>query len=232
MPDFFAEIKMNKSKTTKSDENNSLSKTALRRQREREHRYESILSAAELLFAREGYLQASMERIADSAEVSVGTLYFYFKNKEDLLVHLLDKISFELRELLGSEFIKADFSLDGIKSAGHVFFEEFCLKYPEKLAILFKESMGRSNLVEEHRKQIFDRLIADVQDALIRLSDNRNLSYQSTLSAEIMAVSILGMYERIAYHFLIWQDRSKEMKTISKDTVAFILGGINDLFRQ
>jgi AcrR family transcriptional regulator len=223
---------MNKSKTTKPAENNSLSKTALRRQREREHRYESILSAAELLFAREGYLQASMERIADSAEVSVGTLYFYFKNKEDILVHLLDKISFELRELLGSEFTKADFSLDGIKNAGHVFFEEFCIKCPEKLAILFKESMGRSNLVEEHRKQIFDKLIADVQEALVRLSDKRSLKYQSALSPEIMAVSILGMYERIAYHFLIWQDRSKEMKTISRDTVAFILGGINNIFRQ
>lgn len=232
MPDFFMEMKMKKSETPKSAENNSLSKTALRRQREREQRYESILKSAEILFAREGYLQASMEKIADSAEVSVGTLYFYFKNKEDLLVHLLDKISFELRELLGSEFIKAEFSLSGIKSAGHVFFEEFCLKYPEKLAILFKESMGRSNLVEEHRKHIFDKLIADVQEALIRLSDNRNLEYQSALSAEIMAVSILGMYERIAYHFLIWQDRSKEMKTISNDAVAFILGGIDNLSRQ
>jgi AcrR family transcriptional regulator len=225
-------MKMNKSKTAEPEENKILSKTALRRQREREHRYRSILSAAERLIAREGYLQASMERIADSAEVSVGTLYFYFKNKEDLLVHLLDKICFELRELLGSEFIKADFSLDGIKNAGHVFFEEFCLKSPEKLAILFKESMGRSNLVEEHRKEIFDKLIADVQDALVRLGEKRNLKYQSVLSPEIMAVSILGMYERIAYHFLIWQDRSKEMKTISRDTVAFILGGINNIFRQ
>jgi AcrR family transcriptional regulator len=220
---------MNKSKTAEAEENKSLSKTALRRQREREQRYESILKSAEILFACEGYVNASMGRIADSAEVSVGTLYFYFKNKEDLLVHLLDKISFELRELLGSEFIKADFSLDGIKNAGHVFFEEFCLKSPEKLAILFKESMGRSRLVEEHRKQIFDKLIADVQDALVRLSGNRNLRYQSALSPEIMAVSILGMYERIAYHFLIWQDSSKEMKTISNDTVAFILGGINNL---
>ncbi|MDP2862439.1 MAG: TetR/AcrR family transcriptional regulator, partial [Desulfobacterales bacterium] len=176
--------------------------------------------------------QASMEKIADSAEVSVGTLYFYFKNKEDILVRLLDKISFELRELLGSEFRKADFSLDGIKKAGQFFFEEFCIKHPEKLTIIFKESMGKSAMVEEYRKQIFDRLISDVQGALMRLSENRGLKYQSSLSAELMAVSILGMYERIAYHFLIGQDRSKELKTISKDTVAFILGGINNLSGQ
>ena len=223
---------MKKTRASAVSGDNALSKTALRRQREREQRYESILKSAEILFARDGYLQASMEKIADSAEVSVGTLYFYFKNKEDLLVRLLDKISFELRELLGSEFRKADFSLDGIKKAGQVFFEEFCIRHPEKLTIIFKESMGKSAVVEEFRKQIFDRLISDVQEALIRLSQNRGLKYQSSLSAELMAVSILGMYERIAYHFLIWQDRSKELKTLSKDTVAFILGGINNLSGQ
>lgn len=209
-----------------------MSRIALRRQREREQRSDSILKSAEILFAREGYLNASMVMIADAAEVSVGTLYFYFKNKEDILVRLLEKISFELRELLGSEFRKADLSLDGIKKAGQFFFEEFCIKHPEKLTIIFKESMGKSATVEEYRKQIFDRLILDVQEALMRLSENRELKYQSDISAELMAVSILGMYERIAYHFLIWQDRSNELKTISKDTVAFILGGINNLCRQ
>lgn len=223
---------MKKIKTSSPAGDKVLSRTTLRRQREREQRYESILKSAEILFAREGYLNASMVMIADSAEVSVGTLYFYFKNKEDILVRLLDKISFELRELLGSEFRKADFSLDGIKKAGQFFFEEFCIKHPEKLTIIFKESMGKSSVVEEYRKQIFDKLILDVQEALVRLSENRDLKYQSALSAELMAVSILGMYERIAHHFLIWQDRSNEMKTISKDTVAFILGGINNLCRQ
>ena len=68
-----------------------LSKSALRRQREREQRLETILAAAGRLFAREGYHRTGMERIADEAEVSVGTVYFYFKNKEDLLVKLLDQ---------------------------------------------------------------------------------------------------------------------------------------------
>jgi AcrR family transcriptional regulator len=220
---------MKKTKTSEKSELKVLSRSALRRKREREQRCESILKSAELLFAREGYLKASMEKIADSSEVSVGTVYFYFKSKEDLLVRLLDKISFELRELLGSEFRKADFSLDGIKKAGQMFFEEFCIKHPDKLTIIFKECMGKSPIVEEYRKQIFDRLISDVREALVRLGENRELEYMSGLSAELMAVSILGMYERIAYHFLIWQDRSKELKTISKETVAFILGGIRNL---
>ncbi len=58
-----------------------------------------------------------MERIADEAEVSVGSLYVYFKNKEDLLVHLLDQFGFELRELLGKTFSEEGVGFDGLRRA-------------------------------------------------------------------------------------------------------------------
>ncbi len=208
-----------------------LSRSAQRRQREREQRYQTILRAAETLFVREGYHQSGMERIADAAEVSVGTVYFYFKNKEDLLIQLLDEIGYQLRNLLGREFRKDDISLSGFERAGKVFFEEFCLKYPERVAIIYRESVGQSPLVEQHRKKIFDRLIADVRKALERLQANTGVVFQSPLSTEVMAVSIMGMYERLAYQYLIWEDRTADLKTIGADAVAFILGGVKSLCR-
>ena len=210
-----------------------LSKSALRRQREREKRYQTIFKAAEKLFARQGYHKTSMEQVADQAEVSVGTVYFYFKNKEDLLVHLIGDIGYQLRNLLGMEFTKSDGSLDGLARAGIVFFDEFCTQNPERLAIFFRESAGQSEAVEIHRKKIFNKLIEDVEAALVRLQEKSGARFQSRLSAEIMAVSIMGMYERIAYHYLIWQDdRSAEISTIGRDAVAFIVGGVKNLLEE
>lgn len=206
-----------------------LSKSALRRQREREQRLETILGAAGKLFAGEGYHKASMEKIADTAEVSVGTLYFYFKNKEDLLVKLLSQIGFDLRNMLGAAFQHTDISLAGIREAGRIFFEEFCPHHPESLAIFFRESVGQSELVEIHRKKIFDKLIDDVRQALMRVCENQGTRFQSDLSAEVMATSIMGMFERIAYQYLIWQDRSADLGTIGQDAVDFIIGGIEKL---
>ncbi len=214
------------------DKKEALSKSALRRQREREQRYQSILTAAESLFASEGYHKTSMERIADAAEVSVGAVYFYFKNKEDLLVQLLDEIGFRLRALLGNEFKKSGASLAGFRQAGRMFFEEFCVRYPEKVAIVFRESVGQSPLVEERRKEIFDKLTGDVLNALRRMSDNQESGFQSRFSAEVIAVSIMGIYERVAYEYLFWQDRSQDLTTIGQDAVAFIVGGINNLFKE
>lgn len=226
---------MKKSGSTKQPDKdgNGLSKSAQRRQRERENRYQTIFKAAERLFAKQGYHKTSMEQIADRAEVSVGTVYFYFKNKEDLLVRLIDEIGYQLRNLLGMEFSKSDGSMEGISSAGIVFFDEFCIKNQERLAIFFRESAGQSEVVDAHRKKIFNKLIEDVTDALIRLQEKSGVEFQSKLSAEIMAVSIMGMYERIAYHYLIWQDdRSKDIKVIGRDAVAFIVGGVKNLLRE
>jgi len=205
------------------------SRSALRRQREREQRYRTILNAAAQLFAGEGYHRTSMEKIADLAEVSVGTVYFYFKNKEDLLVQMIDEFGFQLRNMLGAEFRHADGSMDGFKKAGQVFFEDFCPRYPDKVAIFFRESAGQSALVEKRRKKIFNKLIDDVKQALHRVQANLGIQYQSHLSAEVMAVSIMGMFERIAYHYLIWQDRPDELQIIGQDALNFIVGGINNL---
>jgi AcrR family transcriptional regulator len=214
----------------KNDENKKLSKPALRRQREREQRYQTILRSAETLFAKEGYHKTSMEKIADTAEVSVGAVYFYFKNKEDLLVQLLDEIGFKLRTLLGTEFKKTGLSLNGFKRAGDIFFEEFCVKYPEKLAIIFRESVGQSAVVEERRREIFDKLTGDVLGALQSVSANLGHSFKTEFSAEVIAVSIMGIYERVAYKYLFWPDGSKCIKVIGRDAVDFIIGGINNLF--
>ncbi len=53
---------------------------------------EKILEAAVKVFARKGYFHARVSDIAKKAGVADGTIYLYFKNKEDLLVSLFDDV--------------------------------------------------------------------------------------------------------------------------------------------
>jgi AcrR family transcriptional regulator len=207
-----------------------LSKSAQRRQREREFRYQTILKAAETLFANEGYNMASMEQIADAAEVSVGAVYFYFKNKEDLLIQLLGEIGYLMRNILGEAFKKHGEDMEAFKQAGYAFFEDFCVNYPEKCAIIFRESVGKSPEVEQHRKELFDKCTHDVLSALMMVCNNQGYKFKGKFSAEVIAVSIMGIYERVAYHYILWQNRGENLKNIGRDALAFILGGITNLF--
>ena len=59
-----------------------------RRIRERERRRQQILVAAKNVFSQKGFSKATMEDIARAAELSAGTLYLYFKNKDELYASL------------------------------------------------------------------------------------------------------------------------------------------------
>ncbi len=55
-----------------------------RKQREKQRRRRDIIDAARKIFSVKGFNSATMEEIATEAELSPGTLYLYFKNKEEL----------------------------------------------------------------------------------------------------------------------------------------------------
>jgi AcrR family transcriptional regulator len=59
-----------------------------RKEREKERRKQQILVAAKRVFSDNGFNKATMEDIAHEAELSPGTLYLYFKNKEELYASL------------------------------------------------------------------------------------------------------------------------------------------------
>ncbi len=59
-----------------------------RKQRERERRRQQIIVAAKRVFSEKGFSKSTMEDIAREAELSPGTLYLYFKNKDELYASL------------------------------------------------------------------------------------------------------------------------------------------------
>ena len=63
--------------------------TKARREREKEERRQSILRAAHEVFFESGFHRATVDDVAEQAEVSKGTVYLYFESKETLLAHLL-----------------------------------------------------------------------------------------------------------------------------------------------
>jgi TetR/AcrR family transcriptional regulator len=60
-----------------------------RKEREREQRKLAILAAAHKEFAANGVENTSMDRIAQAAELAKGTLYLYFKNRDEILLALV-----------------------------------------------------------------------------------------------------------------------------------------------
>jgi len=101
-----------------------------RRERERQARKGAVLEAARQLLLEKGFRGTTTREVAKRCELSEATLFFYFKNKDEILVSLLfESINFwaEGLDKLEKSRVSADKLLDKIWQ----FHEEVNNKHPE-----------------------------------------------------------------------------------------------------
>lgn len=63
----------------------------IRLKKKNKPKYKQIIDAAVIVIADNGYHQAQVSRIAKQAGVADGTIYLYFKNKEDILISVFQE---------------------------------------------------------------------------------------------------------------------------------------------
>ena len=92
-----------------------------RKQRERERRRQQIIVAAKRVFSEKGYSKSTMEDIAREAELSPGTLYLYFKNKDELYASLslriLQYLNIRLEDVNKEKDVEPQQKITAIKEA-------------------------------------------------------------------------------------------------------------------
>lgn len=150
-------------------------------------RIASIVDAAEIVFARMGYDEATTHHIATQAGISPGSLYQFFTNKEEIAQALAARYSEELQHIYGAVFsVEAallPFSrwLDQIVDA----LIAFHLAHPA-FHTLFgaPPSLGVANLTKNLPKELQDRFELGFQVRAPRLSaTQRRLS--ATMSVQL-----------------------------------------------
>lgn len=119
---------------------------------------ERILRAATRVFARKGFYATRVSEIAKAAGVADGTIYLYFKNKDDVLISIFaDRIT-KLIAFLRDEIAKAQ----GIE---------------EKVRVVVELQLG---LLEEHRD------LAEVVTVNLRQSSRLLKQYAAPLFSEYL----------------------------------------------
>ncbi|RME53400.1 MAG: TetR/AcrR family transcriptional regulator [Deltaproteobacteria bacterium] len=75
--------------------------------RRNDDKHERIIQAAIAVFAEKGFFHAKVSQIARRAGVADGTIYLYFKNKEDILISIfeekMEEVITDMKEVLSGE---------------------------------------------------------------------------------------------------------------------------------
>ena len=88
------------------------------RVKDKETRIEEIRNAARKVFFEKGYQSSTIEEIAKEAGVAKGTVYFYFDNKDDLYMSLMEYTTEDLCKRIIQFEKETDYSK--IKNGSHV----------------------------------------------------------------------------------------------------------------
>ena len=136
-------------------ENNSLP----RREREKLKQRQEMLAAALELFSEKGFHNVSMHEIAQKSEFAIGTLYKFFKNKEDLYKALMLEQAEEFREALTKATEESTDEIEKlrnyVKTKGQFFRENISM-----VRLYFAETRGASfNITAGLDREIRDRYV-------------------------------------------------------------------------
>lgn len=124
-----------------------------RREREKLQRQNNILDAAERVFFEKGYTLAKMDDVAEEAELSKGTLYLYFKNKEELYFGLTHRALLNLKERF-QKVVNADGTgLEKIVNIGHAFYD-FSKEEPEYYKTIAQYEMAQMGATEAGKQMM------------------------------------------------------------------------------
>lgn len=166
-----------------------------RREREKELRRNAIIDAAEKVFFSSGIDRATMDQVAEEAELSKGTLYLYFKSKEDLYLAIINRGGAILKLLFQNAVAAAPDGLQKVQAIGQAYCE-FCASYPHYFnAMLYFESYPIDLEVDENsfasacwqqNDEIFQILIEALRQGL------RDGSIRSDIDPEKMAFVLWG----------------------------------------
>lgn len=96
-----------------------------RKEREKEHRRDVILDAAQTVFFERGLQNSTMDEIAEAAELSKGTLYLYYKSKEDLYLSVMMRGMGVLQEMFAGAISQGSNPIDALQRIGDTYYRFF-----------------------------------------------------------------------------------------------------------
>ena len=121
--------------------------------KDKNSKYHRILEAAVKVFARQGFRQSTVAQIAKEAGVADGTIYLYFKNKDDILVHFFSSKAKQVFDRFREEVGRGANSLEKLRNLVRVHLAEF-QRDPDMAVVYQIETHQSSRLAEEQIREM------------------------------------------------------------------------------
>lgn len=122
-----------------------------------------IIEAAIKVFAENGYHRAKISKIAEVANVAIGSVYVYYKNKEDLLYKIFDnlweRLYLDYKNLSDNSYLTPAEKLDNMSD---VFFDIFT-ENPSLALVYVNEQYHQMNSRDQKFTEYYEKFLEQAQ---------------------------------------------------------------------
>lgn len=182
---------------------NSLNGKLERKEREYKARRSEILANAERIFAQKGFHNTTMAEIAAASGFAIGTLYQYFRGKEELYASMVtEKLMLMYAEITEAVLKKEDL-VDRIKILilSHFKFVEQNMDFCR--LIIRGESVSYSDENTTLREKFIENHINHVGFIEKILETGVRQQRLKSINARAMACSLVGMMNSFKFHWIV-----------------------------
>jgi AcrR family transcriptional regulator len=187
---------------------------------------ERLLESAKRLFSQKGYYATSVEDIVESAGLSKGAFYFYFKSKEELFKSLVEEIHLSIVKRLES-FLERDLPLeDALIEHAKVFLED--IYQNRHIAQIFLFQLMGTN--EEFRELYYTK-IAHLREMLAKMVDKAIQRGEITYKNAENTVNLYAGFLRMLVLEYVFKEREPDLervKSLAQEGVKVLFRGLKN----
>ncbi len=190
---------------------------------DKEARRQAILQAARQVFARKGYDPATLEAVAREAGLAKGTLYLYFRDKEDLFFQVVLATLESLQDCIQELAERQEGALQKLQAvaAGQLTFFQ---RHRDTLQLFAPFSNpGLARLHKRLLGPMMEKWEAHVRRVTALVEDGQRAgTVRGDLEAQHIALAFIGMTSQ-ASQSLVRRDEPQESPEQRADTIMRIL---------
>ncbi len=183
---------------------------------------EAILRAAIKVFARNGYFNSKVSDIAGEAGIADGTVYLYFKSKEEVLHSIFDRAMEEFISQGRKEIAEiADFQ-EKLRRIAHLHLEK--LSADRDLAIVFQvELRGSTKFMEEFSAAGFAEYLDIIRQTIIE--GQQTGVFRKDLNSTVCSKIFYGALDEMVTNWVL-SKKSYPLQPMAETVLEIFLGGM------
>lgn len=184
-------------------------------------KFAAILRGAIQVFARSGYFNAKVAEVARAAGVADGTVYLYFKNKDDLLVSIFNTVMAEFNARLRQELAAIADPQQQLRHFAKLHFES--MEADRDLAVVFQVEFRHSTKFME---QFSETMLADYLKMLREILERGQKQgvFRASLNPKIIAKVIFGALDEMVTNWVLSHHNFKLTPLVDPVMDVFLTG--------